>query len=156
MPAKAGIHVTRLNMGPRFREDDDDWCAVSVSCFLLPVSCFLPAAAPAFCCLPSAPCPVYAPAPTRSIAPSRLVSPRSLQMRKQRHSNSVAARIWSGNPKQSAQRSSRARQAQSQEKSKLRILPLPSTSTTPVKSEQPEVPETRTASISSVGSLAMS
>ena len=80
----------------------------------------------------------------------------SLQRRKQRHSNSLAARIWSGKPKQSVQRSSRARQAQSQEKSKHLILPPASTSTVPVKSAQPETPDTRTASIVIAGSVDMS
>ena len=73
--------------------------------------------------------------------------------RKQRHSNSLAARIWSGKPKQSIHPSSLARHWQSQVNSKPMMVPPASTSTTPVKSAQPETPRTRMASTSSAGSV---
>ncbi len=40
MPANAGIHVPQSSIGPRFRGDDLDWCALPVPCFLLPAPLF--------------------------------------------------------------------------------------------------------------------
>src|SRR4029078_2474190 len=78
------------------------------------------------------------------------------QLLKQRQSNSRAARIWSGNPKQSVHPISLARHAQSHSNENRRGPSTHSTSTMPLRSEHPESAVTRMDTISSSRSASSS